>query len=263
MSEKFLGQYPPEYREGTHRGEIRYEVVDEIPVNRLDKPRIIKGQNGKLAFGTDEGVNYKPRNEDALVINTKANAFASIDGMGGEYRGDRAARILAEELQKGFREEDPKKNPIRWAQIQAHLRMRNEGLNKGGACYIAGEINGNVMDVYQAGDVKLIVVDPHGRVRFETEDEGYRHFVSNSVQGRRPGRTTHTQVKLNLGDRIIVASDGLWDSYSPQQVAEMVSGKPIKRAIKGINRAAKGKMRSGQGKPDNISVIIYDFERVS
>lgn len=239
--------------------ERRFDSIDEIATNRLDEAKIIEGQNGKIVYGTDEGVNYKEWNEDAQVINTDKNAFASIDGMGGMGHGDKAARILAEEMQKGFRDG----SLMEQIQMRAHQRMQAEGIGQGGACYVAGKITENRLDIYQAGDVKLIIVGKDGSVRFATRDEGQGHIVHNAVQGDDAGKTTHSSADLQAGDRIIAASDGLWDNFTPEQIARMVSGKSPEDAIKLINDQTKEKMRSGNGKPDNINVIIYDFEKQS
>ena len=239
------------------KSKVSYNPIDEIPRNRLDTPRVVKGRNGKIAFGTDEGIGYKPVNEDAIFINTKANVFASIDGMGGMGKGDRAAQILAQEIQRGVRG----RSSIQRIISGASNRMAKEGVGKGGACYIVGHIRENILNIYQAGDVKLIVVGRRGNLRFETKDEGIGNKVFNSVQGIDSGEITKSKVRLNIDDKIVVASDGLWDNYSPQQIAKYVYNKDVKQAINGINKSVKNLMKSGRGKCDNINVIIYDFKR--
>ncbi len=233
-----------------------YHVIDEIPRNSLDKPIVAKARNGIIAFGTDEG-GRKPPNEDRIYINTKANVFASIDGMGGMGNGGRAAQILAQEIQRGVRE----KSTVQRMTSNASDRMASEGIKKGGACYIFGHIRENVLNVFQAGDVKLVVIDGRGNVRFTTKDEGIGNKVFNSVQGIDSGEITKSKVRLNIDDKIVVASDGLWDNYSPQQIAKYVYNKDVKQAINGINKSVKNLMKSGRGKCDNINVIIYDFKR--
>lgn len=240
--------------------------VDEIASNRLDAPKVVQGKHGRIAYGTDEGIAKrldKPnRNEDAVVINTEANAFASIDGMGGTARGQRAAQILAEEIQKGFRDGiDPET-----IQVMAHRRMEAEGMYESGACYVSGKITGNRLDIAQAGDVRLIIIGRDGKVRFATRDEGIGAVVSNAVQGHSAGKTTRSSCELQPGDRIIAASDGLWDNLSSEQVASMIDGRSSEDAIMILNEATRKKMkdraagRSNEGKPDNMNIIIYDYE---
>lgn len=238
-----------------------FDDVDEISSNRLDDPKIIKGQNGQIAYGTDEGVG-KPVNEDAIVINTQANAFAVIDGIGGEGMGEKAAGILAEEIQKGLEEA----TDYRAIQKNAHLRMKDEGIGSGGACYVLAKIEGQKLKIAQAGDVRLVVIDKDDNLKFGTVDEnqaekGKRNVVTNYVGGDEPGETTACETTLDEGDRIIIASDGLWDNLESQQVANLTEDQPIEVAIRQLNKTAKDRMQKG-GKPDNISVMIAHFDHV-
>jgi len=173
--------------------------------------------------------------------------------------GNRAAQILAQEIQRGVRE----KSTVQKMTSNASERMADEGIERGGACYIFGHIRENVLNVFQAGDVKLIVVDSKGNLRFTTKDEGIGNKVFNSVQGIDSGKITKSKVRLNVDDKIVVASDGLWDNYNPQQIAKYVYNKDVKQAINGINKSVKDLMKSGRGKRDNINVIIYDFKRLT
>jgi len=63
---------------------------------------------------------------------------------------------------------------------------------------------------------------------------------------------------LSEGDRIIAASDGLWDNFSSQEVYRLVKGKSSQEAMAILNKKVKRAMASG-GKRDNLNIIIYDF----
>jgi serine/threonine protein phosphatase PrpC len=236
-----------------------YDHINEIPTNRLDDPRIIRGRHGEIAFGVDEGGRPEKPNEDRVVINTDRDAFAVIDGMGGMGKGDQAAQILAEIIQKGF------EHDIEMADVQkiAARHMNREGVGRGGACYIASKVLGSDLEIYQAGDVKLVVLSSDGAVRFETldenlADEGQPHTVTNAVSGEyiRNNAGKYT-TPLHRGDRIIAASDGIWDNFSAQEVAQMLTGKSLEGAMRNLNQALRYKMAHG-GKKDNLSVVIYD-----
>ena len=256
---------PAELSEMPKTYDLITDSVDEIALNPLDKPKFVKAPNGTIAYGTDEGIGYKDVNEDAIVVNTgKGNGFAVIDGIGGGGHGDKAAQILAEEFQKGLNEgasfEDIQKS--------AHDRMRMKYMRGSGACYVGFKIDDKKLNVAQAGDVKLMVIDSNGAIKFETTDEGYGHVVFNAVSGSKQGNTTMNTVDLAVGDRIVVASDGLFDNLSPQEVSELIRGKTIQEAILLLNMNAKEKMqnhedykeRGIEAKPDNISILIYDIE---
>ncbi|MEA2006878.1 MAG: hypothetical protein U9O20_01825 [Patescibacteria group bacterium] len=238
-----------------HLEKHEFEIIDEISEKKLDVPGIVNAQNGKMTFGTDEGFDYKEKNEDAVYVNTEKNAFAVIDGIGGYGKGQQASIALVEEIQKAF----VNGISIKQAQEQAHKRMEEEGLVSDGACYIAGQITDKILNGYQAGDVRLIVLGKDGKIKFQSEDEGIGDVVYNSVQGKKAGETTCFEVELEYGDRIITASDGIWDSLTTDEVAKSLYNKSAEEAMRFIHNETKKRMESGEGKPDNRGVVIYDF----
>lgn len=235
-----------------------FDRLDSIPFYRVDQPKKIQGINGPLIFGTDEGFNYKDRNEDRIVINTEKNCFAVIDGMGGYDQGADAAQILAEELQTGF------ETNLSFKQIQnqAHQRMKDKKLKKNGACYIATRIKGKILEIAQAGDVRLIIIDKNNQIKFETIDEGAGHTVFNVVQGEKPGTTSIHRATIAEGDRIIISSDGITDNIDNDEMAELLVDTTPEQAMQIIAELSQSVMLDYSGKPDNRSVLIYDIKQI-
>ena len=226
--------------------------------NRLDLPLEIKTKNGRIVAGTDEGVGYKDVNEDGVAINTVKEAFICIDGIGGYGGGQEAKNILSEAFLAGVRDG----YSFEEIQHKAHLAMRERGF--GGACYVAGRITedreGAVLEVAQAGDVRLVVLGEKG-VKSATQDENNpqkKNMVFNFVSHDYQGKTTTCRFVLKEGDRIIAASDGLWDNLTSQNVYSLVKGKSPREAMAVLNKRVKKAMAS-DGKPDNLSIVIYDF----
>lgn len=235
---------------------MEYDRVDEIPQDTLDHPRVVRARHGILAFGSDKGIGYAhPENQDGIVINTENDEFAVVDGIGGGFRPKRAMEILTSEIQLGF----SKNTSFSEIHMNAHVRMKKEGIGTGGASYIVARILPNFfLEIGQAGDVKLVIIS-NGEVVFATKDEGIDNLLLNYVTGIMLGHITQLTAGLLPNDRIVIASDGLWKNLKPKEVAKNVAGKSTKEAIEILNFKAKGKMVSGHGKPDNISVILYDL----
>lgn len=66
-------------------------------------------------------------------------------------------------------------------------------------------------------------------------------------------------LKAKKGDVILLCSDGLSDTLSPQQIAAYVQGKlrervNIKEIVESLKEEAIDLMKKGKGKPDNISI---------
>jgi len=239
---------------------------DQIIRSEVIQPQVIEGENGPIGFFCHKGLSDKKYNEDTLVINQRVNAFASIDGMGGAggpYDGKKAADILASQFKKFFQ----KGWDLDKVRILASQEMLKNGVIDGGACYLAGKITNDLLEIYQAGDARLIVINKNNRVNFETKDERpegkARHLVTNCVQGKKAGDVNYYKTGLEFGDRIIVASDGLWDNLSTEQVVHIVQKRPTGEALKRLNEMSLAKMRSSVGKADNINVLIYDYLKPS
>jgi len=240
--------------------------ASEVATNLLKEPRFIITDKGTIAYGTDEGFNYKARNEDAVVVHTPTYSFACIDGMGGMRSGKEAAEILAGTLLSAFKA-DIDFEQMATVQTEASRAMAKAGIYEGGACYIAAKIvekpfSMHELQIAQAGDVKLVVFDSGGKIKFETQDEGRGHIVYNAVTGERPGSTTLGKVFLDKGDRIIVSSDGIWDQMPPEEVAETMQGSLTGSSFVRIVLETEARMKNS-GRGDNRSLIIFDFNPAS
>lgn len=216
----------------------------------------IETPNGQVAYGTDIGTGYKDRNEDAIVA-TLPNSFAVIDGMGGLPNAKEAATILAEELGEGFESGVD----IKQVQARAAEKMKEQGITEGGAVYLSFQIDDFSVQISQAGDAKCIIYNNDGLL-FESEGERMMFALANAVRGEDSGRvTTYPSVEASPGTRIIAATDGLWDSMSVAEAISMTQTIATPRAVVSqLITLTKKQMESGEGKPDNVSIVVYDFE---
>jgi len=195
-----------------------------------------------------------------LVVNPGKGYFAVIDGMGGVENGEVAARILAQELHYAFASRYESASDAFEVHKKSSGRMSREGVGNGGACYLAGKIKLSELHTYQAGDVKLKVFKKSGRIE-TTEDEAFEGAVTNFIDARIPrenigqGKVTENKFKLDVGDIIVAASDGLWDNVVPEKVQEFLKSSSPEKVIKKIfDEAMRGRKR------DNISILIYIIE---
>lgn len=226
----------------------------------FESARRIIAKSGNIALATEKGL--RERNEDALVLDVAHDAFAVVDGMGGYDKGDVAARVVAEEIKNDFThpEFDPKN-----LHILAQRRMRAQGVREGGAAYLAGRIerNGKKLAVCLAGDCGLIVVDRNtGAIKFKSKATSLEYAPS----GPRIGRAEITRgIELKNYDRIVAATDGLWDNALAQEVAKVtVQSIKIEDALRMLkDLAIKGMTvefgEGSYGNPDNVTIMIYEI----
>ncbi len=246
--------------------------------------------NGKTKNGTqfsansNEGIFKKdfskraPHNEDRIVINPKENLFAVIDGVGGSSNGQRAAQILAQQIQKY------PNSPQRALNTAAKM-MKAEKITGGGACVAICKIqtspNGKqTLEVTYAGDVKVAVFNKNGKQAIDpqtgkpmettdhsmvqglvdhkiiTPDQAFyhpkRHVVGSTVMasgqqsasnpnGFIVGKTTFT---LKPGQRIAIMSDGISDNMGMARLGRTIANKPLQQAQNDAMGAATSRMQN-------------------
>jgi len=211
----------------------------------------INAKSGTIVLGTEAFM--RERNEDRLVVDLERDAFAVIDGMGGYSDGDRCADCVERALKEGI-ENDSNHEAIHF---NAHELMRDSGL-RGGACYVAVKIEeGKRLKIWYAGDADVVVVDSKGNMKFHNGDIN----INQAPGARNLGKSTVEYVHLKNYDRIILASDGLWDNLpSREEAFKKMKDMPIDQALKWLVEVVRVIMNdSGAGNKDNLSIILYEI----
>ncbi|MGE4170229.1 MAG: protein phosphatase 2C domain-containing protein [Candidatus Margulisiibacteriota bacterium] len=131
------------------------------------------------------------------------------------------------------------------------------------------ESNGELMlQGAYCGDVKVVVYNREGEVKFETEDglKDFRLALSKLLQTLKDNETQRPLIERKIrvliqsffknrnkldcavgqdlkfqsepiscpvveGDRVVVATDGLWDNYTPEEVIHIILGKPASESL--------------------------------
>ncbi|MBF0351614.1 MAG: SpoIIE family protein phosphatase [SAR324 cluster bacterium] len=229
------------------------------------------------------GVGYKDINEDRVIVIPNKNTMIVADGMGGPGEGYKAAQILCDILMALPEFES---SPILAALEDASSRIRQEcKKSSAGVCYLIAKLDYPTLHIWYAGDVKLLILN-HG-IRFETQDHTLintwiqngdispddaihhpmRHIVTRALSGD-GHEMDYCQTTLEPNDRIIIASDGLWDNFTPIEVDNYVVGISPFSAVELLLQKSTYKMRQVYSdqwegllapKPDNISILITDI----
>lgn len=102
-----------------------------------------------------------------------------------------------------------------------------------------------VQDLLDAGDI-----EPH-----EVASHPYRSFVVKSVTADMPPDPEIVRLDLQLGDRLLLCSDGLSDVVSHDLIAQTLAyGSPPQAARQLVDRALAA------GGPDNVTCVVADVE---
>jgi PPM family protein phosphatase len=233
-----------------------------------------------FAAATDVG-RMRKNNEDSYLSSQPVAAVA--DGMGGHSAGEVASAIAIEEL-AALRDRGPWENEtaatddLKQAILRANRRIRemaagDRRLNGMGTTLVALLEDGDMVHVANIGDsrgyllrqgeLSQVTVD-HSLVQ-ELVDDGR---LSPEDAERHPQRSVITRAlgidhevefdlftyKLQLGDRLLLCSDGLSDVVEPARIRKVLLRMPsAQRAARELVRVA-----NEQGGPDNITVIVVD-----
>jgi serine/threonine protein phosphatase PrpC len=233
-----------------------------------------------FAAATDVG-RMRKNNEDSYLSSQPVAAVA--DGMGGHSAGEVASAIAIEELaalgSRGpWENETAATDDLKQAILRANRRIRemaasDRKLNGMGTTLVALLEDGDMVHVANVGDsrgyllrqgeLSQVTVD-HSLVQ-ELVDDGR---LSPEDAERHPQRSVITRAlgiepevefdlftyKLQVGDRLLLCSDGLSDVVEPTQIRKVLL------RVRSAQRAA-GELvtvANEQGGPDNITVIVVD-----
>ena len=233
-----------------------------------------------FAAATDVG-RMRKNNEDSYLSSQPVAAVA--DGMGGHSAGEVASAIAIEELaalgDRGpWENETAATDDLKQAILRANRRIRemaasDRKLNGMGTTLVALLEDGDMVHVANVGDsrgyllrqgeLSQVTVD-HSLVQ-ELVDDGR---LSPEDAERHPQRSVITRAlgidpevefdlftyKLQVGDRLLLCSDGLSDVVEPAQIRKVLL------RVRNAHRAARElvTVANEQGGPDNITVIVVD-----
>ena len=233
-----------------------------------------------FAAATDVG-RMRKNNEDSYLSSKPVAAVA--DGMGGHSAGEVASAIAIEELaalgSRGpWENETAATDDLKQAILRANRRIRemaasDRKLNGMGTTLVALLEDGDMVHVANVGDsrgyllrqgeLSQVTVD-HSLVQ-ELVDDGR---LSPEDAERHPQRSVITRAlgidpevefdlftyKLQIGDRLLLCSDGLSDVVEPTQIRNVLL------RVRNSHQAARKlvTVANEQGGPDNITVIVVD-----
>jgi PPM family protein phosphatase len=110
--------------------------------------------------------------------------------------------------------------------------------------------------VANVGDSRIARLESGGLVGLSTSDR-VGHATIHQALGGPPGQTVTPHVaavQLAVGDRLLLATDGLTDVVDPDTVARMLSEDhpdPARRLLETVERA---------GVPDDVTIVVVDVE---
>lgn len=223
-------------------------------------------------------------NEDAvgiLRVDDDTVVFAIADGCGGMRGGEQASslalQVLAESIEQNENGPDRLRVAIMDGIERANIAVQE--LKIGAACTIAVvEYHRGTIRPYHVGDSMILITGIRGRIRYQSvshspvgfavesgmlaADEAMhhedRHIVSNVVGNAQMRIEVGPSLTLSQRDTVVIASDGLFDNLSIEEVVEGMRKGKLQQSLESVTDLAYQRMLGIEGqpcKPDDLSVI--------
>jgi serine/threonine protein phosphatase PrpC len=229
-----------------------------------------------------------PGNEDCAAVlpyGADTVVLAVADGMGGQRAGDLASaaaiEALAAALEQGLERELPARTAILDAFEAGNRAVQDLQLGAGTTLAVV-EITGRDARAYHAGDSMILALGQRGKLKLQTvshspvgfgveaglidEDEALhhedRHLVSNVLGSADLRIEIGSPIRLAARDTVLLASDGLFDNLTVDEIVEGVRAGPLHRSVAALAERAGLRMRGGRdpelpSKPDDLTVVAF------
>ena len=206
--------------------------------------------------------------------------FVVADGLGGLPAGDNASQlatsVLLDRLENLGNGEEARHA------ILSGIDMANAailGSGTGGATtLVVLEFDSGTVRPYHVGDSTILVTGQRGRVKFQTvshsptgylEEAGLideqdamrhedRHLVSNVVGSDAMRLEIGPQIKLATYDTVLMATDGLSDNLTQEQVVTLIRTGHLEKSLGRLARSCRQMMvnaESEHGHPDDLTMV--------
>ncbi len=248
---------------------------------------------GHHEFAGGEVVVYSSRspgkatpNEDAAAVIPLGNGsgvLAVADGVGGLRGGREAAGIAVKRLVKSIQKPVNSEELLRTRILNAIESANQDVLGLGvgaGATLAVAEICDGMMRSYHVGDAAVMLVGQRGKIKFVTvphspiglaveagflnEEEAIhhedRHLVFNMIGANDMHIDVGPSLQMAARDRVLVASDGLFDNLSTDEIVDRIRKGPLVDILGRLSADALTRMiKSLPGhpsKPDDLTFIV-------
>ncbi|MGH9092774.1 MAG: Stp1/IreP family PP2C-type Ser/Thr phosphatase, partial [Acidimicrobiales bacterium] len=210
------------------------------------------------------------------------NLYAVADGMGGHAGGEVAAQVAVDALREAFarhatldglRQAVGEANAAVWRQSQQRVELRGMGTTLTAAALVAGTDGRDVIALANVGDSRAYLFSG-GRVTQVTADHSlaeekvrhgelteaeaavhpHRHILTRALGVAAGVEVDLWELHLQVGDRLLLCSDGLTNEVDPAGIAGVLS------EVADPTDAARHlvAMANEHGGNDNITVVVVD-----
>jgi serine/threonine protein phosphatase PrpC len=234
----------------------------------------------RLCAITDIGTR-RSNNEDRFFLSDDGRLWIVADGMGGQAAGEIASTLAVDAIVESMNGPSPPDDPVGPRLLRALARAQDSVLEYSaghedcggmGSAVLAACLEGDRLHLCYAGDVRCYVLSrgvleqvtrdhslaallvragllPAEQARFHS-GKGLLEQAVGLRHGFNPALTCHS---LLADDRVLVCSDGLWETLGDDEIAAFLScDAPVRQTATDLTDRA-----NACGGQDNITVVVY------
>jgi protein phosphatase len=248
-----------------------------------------KGYGDKNTSGATDVGKIRDNNEDYFLVLQEKNLYIVSDGMGGQNAGEVASFNASKAVEKYFTEVRINKmrgNPelikkaLIYSVINSHkviinLQRQKPEFGGMGCTIIVAFIDKDTLHLCHIGDtrayllhkneLKLLTVD-HSQVMelvkqgLMTLEDAKKSSMKNQLRQAIGAPMNiapeYNSYKIGIGDKLLLCSDGLWDTVSEDNIKDiLLSSKSVKEICNDLIK--KANMEGGH---DNITVLVVNYQ---
>lgn len=224
----------------------------------------------KIKYATISKTGRRSNNEDTfrVVDMPQQDRFMGIvsDGMGGHYCGEVASETVCNTISDFWNghtgtPDCDSKVKLACRKASCEINRKADELNKAeiGTTMVMASIEGDMATIAHIGDSRCYVERPDEGLLYQTKDHIRLEFgweiIAKCFFSYRPDVAVPDirRMKLQAGDRILLCSDGLYKSMSPDILREtMREDQPLEQIIDVFDRICE---KQGD---DNYTAILIE-----
>lgn len=250
---------------------------------KMDLPKVFQIDEGQVALFSRPAPGHDTNEDAALIaaIQGTGLVLAVADGAGGYENGAWAARTAIEHVKSAILASQA--GDLRSAIVDG-IENANESIksngNAGTTLVVAEIVDGKMRSVH-IGDSVLLVTGSLGKIKWQTVSHsptGYaveagllseekalchdeRHLVSNLLGHKAARIELGLPIELAPRDTLLLASDGLFDNLTVDQIVAVVRKGPLDIAARTLVTMCRYQMNveepSAPSKPDDLTFVLY------
>lgn len=238
-----------------------------------------------VLFSQAHPTRNSPNQDAAAVIpaSPEQSLLIVADGMGGTRQGGEAAAVVIHQLanQLPLKSDDQQLRTAILNGIEEANRKILSDLPGSGSTLAAVEINADSIRPYHIGDTEILVVGQRGKLKFQSishslvgmgveaglideEDALHhddRHIILNAIGSTEMRIELGAPLALDRYDTLLLASDGLTDNLSLDEIIGIIRKGPLDKAVEKLAELARKRMHETQSghpsKPDDLTLLAY------